>query len=112
MMGTRYLHFVGRKHLCIYLAGDDGHHLQFHIYRWHSLSWLGGEIKNKRKQKPVLFVFFVSSESVKFLLGASFPPAFQCKSSSRLVFLTTCTVSVVGPHCVSARWKVMLQQHR
>lgn len=33
-----YLHFVWRKYLGVYFTSDDGHHLQFHIYRWHSPS--------------------------------------------------------------------------
>lgn len=33
-----YLHFVWRKYLDVYFTSDDGHHLQFHIYRWHSPS--------------------------------------------------------------------------
>lgn len=33
-----YLQFVWCKYLGVYFTGDDGHHLQFHIYRWHSPS--------------------------------------------------------------------------
>lgn len=45
-MGEPYLHFIWCKHLNIYFAGDDGHHLQFHIYRWHSLACFGFFKKN------------------------------------------------------------------
>lgn len=46
-----YLHFVWCKHLDVYFAGDDGHHLQFHVYRWHSPSWLGTKMKWSSKKK-------------------------------------------------------------
>lgn len=48
-----YLHFVWCKHIGVYFAGDDGHHLQFHIYRWHSLSWLGKTKRSKSLSLPL-----------------------------------------------------------
>lgn len=42
-----YLHFVGRKDLDVHIAGDERHHLQFHVYGWHPRSRLEGEATKK-----------------------------------------------------------------
>lgn len=74
--GEPYLHFVWRKHFGVYFAGDDGHHLQFHIYRWHYLTWWmrWGE-KNESEWKSVFLPAGhreqISTEKARLRFGAA-----------------------------------------